>query len=174
MKWIEKIQDWWLEVTLPRSHRRRIQQGRRTLEKLKAWLACNEPHAEARTFAYLRKIDPLVFEELTLEAFHRAGHRIRRGRRYSGDGGADGYVMHAGRWCPVQCKRYASHINSRHVADFIFVVERCRAPRGYFIHTGRTGAQSRETVRDTGTQIVMVSGQRLIDLLLGAAHFALR
>lgn len=53
--------DWWREVTLPRSHKRRIKSARRVLAKIRPW----EP---ARVFGYLRKIDPLAFEELTLEA----------------------------------------------------------------------------------------------------------
>lgn len=38
--------------------------------------------------AYLRKIDPFVFEELVLEGFERRGCKVRRNKRYTGDGGA--------------------------------------------------------------------------------------
>ena len=156
--------DWWRERSLPRSHRRRIRAARRTLNLLAGWLRQDGEQAAPRIFGYLRKIDPLAFEELVLEAFCCAGVRIKRSRRYSRDGGVDGHVRYAGRWCPVQMKRYRGHINPVHVHDFSRVVERLRAPRGYFIHCGRTGDASWEA-RGSGVQII--SGQRLICLLQG-------
>ena len=156
--------DWFRERSLPRSHRRRIRAARRTLALLTGWLQTDRDQAAPRIFGYLRKIDPLVFEELALEAFRRAGVRVKRGRRYSGDGGVDGHILHSGRWCPVQCKRYQSAINPSHVHDFSRVVERLRAPRGYFVHCGRTGDASWEA---RGSSVHMISGQRLICLLQG-------
>jgi len=41
------------------------------------------------SIAYLRKIDPYVFEELLLEALLSKGFKITRNKRYSGDGGID-------------------------------------------------------------------------------------
>ncbi len=157
--------DWWRERSLPRGHHRRIRAARRTLDLLNGWLR-QDADAAPRCFAYLRKIDPLAFEELILEAFRRTGIRVKRGRRYSGDGGVDGHVRRDGRWCPIQCKRYKSAINPAHVTDFSRIVERSRAPRGYFIHTGRTGDASWSA---RGSDVQMISGQRLIDLLLGQA-----
>ena len=156
--------DWFRERSLPRSHRRRIRAARRTLNLLAGWLQKDGEQAAPRVFGYLRKIDPLVFEELALDAFRRAGVRVKRGRRYSGDGGVDGHVRYAGRWCPIQCKRYQSAINPAQVRDFSRVVERSRAPRGYFVHTGRTGDASWEA---RGSAVRMISGHRLIDLLQG-------
>ena len=158
--------DWFRERSLPRSHRRRIRAARRTLDLLNGWLRQDGKRAAPRVFGYLRKIDPLAFEELVLEAFRRSGVRVKRGRRYSGDGGVDGHVLHAGRWCPVQCKRYKSAINPEHVHDFSCIVEHTRAGRGYFVHCGRTGDASWEA-RSTAVQ--MISGHRLIDLLRGRA-----
>lgn len=149
------VVDRWREAHLPRSHKRRIRAARRVLAKIGDWEA-------PRIFGYLRKIDPLSFEELTLEAFRRSGYRIKRGRRYSGDGGIDGHVWADGAWAPVQCKRYAAHINHAHVAAFAALVRR-RGGTGFFVHTGRTGAAARDDA--SGTGIRMVSGQRLIDLV---------
>ena len=151
------VVDWWRERHLPRSHRRRIRSARRVLAKISDW----EP---PRVFGYLRKIDPLAFEELALEAFARSGYRIKRGRRYSGDGGIDGHVWVDGRWTPVQCKRYSSAINPAHVADFAALVRR-HGGGGFFVHTGRTGPQSRKEA--DGTTFKIISGQRLIDLVKG-------
>ena len=156
-RFLLSVLDWWRERHLPRSHRRRIRAARRVLARIDGW-------KPARVFGYLRKIDPLAFEELTLEAFARSGYRIKRGRRYSGDGGIDGHVWYGGRWAPIQCKRYSSAINPAHVSDFAAIVRR-RGGTGFFVHTGRTGPQSRKEA--DGTTFTFVSGQRLIDLVQG-------
>lgn len=148
------VLDAWREWTLPRSHKRRIRAARRVLARVEGWEA-------PRVFGYLRKIDPLSFEELALEAFARAGHRVKRGRRYSGDGGIDGHVWMDGRWVPIQCKRYRNAINPTHVADFAALVF---PGRGLFIHTGRTGPASRANAGG----IEIISGQKLINLIKGA------
>ena len=148
------ILDAWREWRLPRSHRRRIRAARRVLARIDGWDA-------PRIFGYLRKIDPLSFEELTLEAFRRSGHRVKRGRRYSGDGGVDGHVWMDGRWVPIQCKRYSSAINPAHVRDFSALVY---PGPGFFVHTGRTGHASRANAGG----IEIISGQKLIDLIKGA------
>lgn len=159
-----RLQEW----GLPRGHRRRIRQSRRVLRTLRPGLA--DPQGAPRVFGYLRKIDPLTFEELVLESFRRMGYPIRRNRRYTGDGGVDGRVKIARRWMPIQCKRYTQSLSPAHVEDFGALVSqigwRSRG-QGFFIHTGRTGPLSRQTVRIAQGQIVMVSGDRLITLLRG-------
>ena len=149
---------------LPRSHRRRIRQARRVLKKIRPWL--NEPSGPARVFGYLRKIDPLSFEELVLQSFVDMGWRVRRGTRYSGDGGIDGHVRAPGDpyWKPVQCKRYSSSINPSHVREFAALVF---PGRGLFVHTGRTGDQSKAAA----TGVTFISGQRLMDLIAGHLEF---
>ncbi len=147
------VVDAWREMTLPRGHRRRIRAARRVLAKIDGW-------ESPRIFGYLRKIDPLAFEELTLEAFARTGCRIKRGRRYSGDGGIDGHVWYAERWTPIQCKRYASAINPAHVREFATLAF---PGRGFFVHTGRTGPASRTCAQG----IDIISGQKLINLIRG-------
>lgn len=145
--------DRWRELTLPRSHRRRIRAARRVLTRIDGWEA-------PRIFGYLRKIDPLAFEELALESFARAGHRIKRGRRYSGDGGIDGHVWIDKKCVPIQCKRYKAHIDPAHVRAFAALTF---PGRGFFVHTGRTGPAS----RDGAAGIDIISGQKLINLIRG-------
>ena len=151
---------------LPRSHRRRVRQARRVLRKIRPWL--QEPQGAPRVFGYLRKIDPLRFEELVLQSFVDMGWRVKRGVRYSGDGGIDGHTRPPGHpyWCPVQCKRYRNSIDPTHVADFAHLIY---PHRGFFVHTGRTGGAAWDARRGSG--VVVVSGEKLVDLIVGRLEF---
>lgn len=118
----------------------------------------------AQRMAYLRKIDPYVFEELVLLSFRDAGYAITRNRRYSGDGGLDGKIRKGGtRWF-VQCKRYGGYICARHVDAFSALCERTGV-RGVFVHTGKTGGASKDVVRQDKS-INIISGDRLLRLVV--------
>lgn len=114
--------------------------------------------------AYLRKIDPFVFEELLLTCFERQGYTIRRNERYTGDGGLDGRVWLHGEVYLVQAKRYKDSINPAHVKEFGRVIQSRGAVGGFFIHTGRTGNQSKELLRQY-PQIQLLSGQKLVEFI---------
>ncbi|CAO1670523.1 restriction endonuclease [Salinicola sp. NYA28a] len=139
------------------SQRRRERSARRVIAKL--------PHIPRfeQKLAYLRKIDPFVFEEAILEAFEQRGQRVRRNERYSGDGGIDGQVEIAGKRYIIQAKRYRNHINARHMRDFCALVDRHEC-WGIFIHTGRTGKLPR-ALANGHDRVSIVSGRRLIKLL---------
>lgn len=119
--------------------------------------------APGQAMAYLRKIDPYVFEEAVLTAFGKKGFDIRRNKRYSGDGGIDGRMSLRGKNYLIQCKRYRNHIDRRHVEDFSRVCLR-EGKEGYFVHTGKTGKAARAQA-DIFGNVSIVSGQRLLDLL---------
>ncbi len=158
----DRIRCWFL----PRSHRRRIRQARRVLRKIRPWL--REPSGPPRIFGYLRKVDALAFEELVLCSFVDMGWRVKRGTRYSGDGGIDGHVQVPGDhyWTAIQCKRYSQTINPSHVREF---AELTYPHRGFFIHTGRTGGASWDARRGSG--VVVVSGEKLVALVAGRFEF---
>lgn len=118
-------------------------------------------------FARLRAMDPLAFEELLLECFERRGFKIWRNRRYTGDGGVDGRTIIDGGTVLVQAKRYAGAIRPEHVAAFVALC-RSRRCRGLFIHTGRTGPQSRRHLAND-TSVSIVSGAELVAFLKGDA-----
>ena len=119
-----------------------------------------------QVFAYLRKIDPFVFEELVLTCFEERAIAVTRNRRYTGDGGSDGRIVLGGETMHVQAKRYSKHINRAHVAEFLALVAR-RQMKGVFVHTGRTGKGTRDFFADV--RIDCVSGDRLIALINGDA-----
>lgn len=152
----------WRAARIPTRHRWRRRQARTMADQLQG-RDRNQPFQ--LIYARLRAMDPLAFEELLLECFERRGLRVTRNRRYTGDGGIDGRFILRGETVLVQAKRYASAIRPEHVGEFVALCrsQRCR---GLFIHTGRTGPQSREHI--AGHAIVaIVSGSELIALLKG-------
>ena len=117
----------------------------------------------AQAFAYLQKVNPYSFEELVLDGFEKAGYKVKRNARYSGDGGVDGRVSKDGEEYLVQCKRYRGYISRQDVEDFSRVCTReCR--RGFFVHTGKTGEGSWETAGAFGN-VNIISGGRMLSLV---------
>lgn len=111
---------------------------------------------------YIRKMHPHAVEELVLDAAESAGHKVKRNRAYTGDGGVDGEICIEGLWHLVQTKRYKNAITPEHVANFSCIC-RQRGKPGLFIHTGRTGPKSRMR----GSPVTIISGSTLINLVQG-------
>lgn len=140
----------------PSRHKRNVKAATKIINKLREF-----DNLGAR-LSYLRKIDPFVFEELVLSSFEAKGYRIKRNKRYTGDGGIDGRVKKDGKWYLVQAKRYSASINPSHVLEFNDVIKKHNAAGGFFVHTGRTGAKSLEYKTDC---IEFVSGDKLLTLI---------
>lgn len=140
-----------------RRHRRMQAAARRALSVL------DQIEHGAQKLAYLRTLEPFVFEELLLDAYARRGHSIRRNRRYTGDGGVDGRVIIDGQLFLIQAKRYSGHINPEHVKEFRQTVRQRRC-RGMFCHTGRTGPAARRIFGEA-PEITLLSGDSLLRLL---------
>lgn len=119
---------------------------------------------EGWLISYLRKIDPFVFEELILFAFKKNGFKIKRNKKYTHDGGIDGKIYRNKHKYLIQAKRYSDYINEQHVKDFIRI---CRMNKccGYFIHTGKTGTETKELIK-TNPQINLISGEKLYLLFI--------
>ncbi|MDN2700393.1 restriction endonuclease [Janthinobacterium sp. SUN100] len=144
-------------------HRRRIGQSRAVLRAVRQFEG--EGYA-ARCLAYLRNVDPLVFEEVVLSSLEDAGLFVLRNAKYSGDGGIDGKVWLPGYgWCAVQSKRYGGHVNHHHVAAFGEAICHHGFRAGLFLHTGRSGAAVYPHL--TKSKVVLVSGASLVQLVLG-------
>ncbi|ENN3466256.1 restriction endonuclease [Salmonella enterica] len=140
-----------------RRHRRYRETAQRVLVRLPAL------SSDGARLSYLRKINPYVFEELLLLALEKRGLEVIRNRSYSGDGGLDGQVFINGERWLIQAKRYSRSISPQHVREFgeLLAREGCR---GFFVHTGRTGRKSLDSLRGY-PQIQLVSGRRLLALL---------
>lgn len=117
----------------------------------------------AQAVSYLRKVNPYTFEELVLDGFFRDGYKVKRNKRYSGDGGIDGRASKDGEEYLVQSKRYRGYISRQHVEDFSRVCTRERL-KGFFVHTGKTGDASWETAGTFGN-VDIVSGDRMLRLV---------
>ncbi len=139
-----------------RLHQKNIKQSYDLIKRLRTWQG---PGLEARIIKYLRRINALVFEELVLSCLQDVGAKIKRNRRYTGDGGVDGiFFLNGVQWL-VQAKCYSSAIEPQHVKDFVSI---CNGQPGLFVHTGRTGPKSYAHVTPN---IKIISGQRLIRLI---------
>lgn len=140
-------------------HKRNIKASHRRLDKI------NEIGAKggfAAQLAYLRKVDPYVFEEMILTAIELKTHAVRRNISYSGDGGLDGEFSLNNQKILIQAKRYKDCISTQHVKSFIALCDQMGV-RGIFVHTGKTPKPAFDLVSQTRVEIV--SGEKLIRLL---------
>lgn len=139
---------------------RNIRKADVILQKINSFPEVNQ---EAKAICYLRKIDPFVFEELLLNAFKLKGFTIERNKRYTHDGGIDGKVYLNGKLILIQAKRYKSYVNTKHLSEFLALVQTSGACKGYFIHTGKTGKETYQKYRNS--EIEIISGDKLIKLI---------
>lgn len=142
-----------------RRHKRMQATARRQLDKINGL-----PEFRQR-FAYLRKINHFVFEEMILEALERSGNKVYRNASYTGDGGIDGKARINGVAYIIQAKRYSDHINKQHVAELSALAASlgCKA---LFCHTGKT-RESAKNIAVASNNLEIISGQRLLDMLDG-------
>ncbi|OES24492.1 restriction endonuclease [Alteromonas macleodii] len=111
---------------------------------------------------FLRKVNPYIFEEMILSRIKQLGHRIKRGTKYSGDGGIDGRAFIRGKKVLIQAKRYKGHVSARDVEAFVAV---CKQQKcfGLFVHTGRTGKLSKQMRAEN---VDIISGERLLSMFV--------
>ncbi len=166
------IENAWLNFVVRKNkHNHNIRQARKVMKLLNK----DEFRSSAPKFyGYVRKVDPLVFEELLLYCFAVRGFKIRRNSRYTGDGGVDGMVKlgdnknvyNSGAWWLIQAKRYQSHINPQHIHDFKRVIDQIPcAAGGLFIHTGKTGGKSYQQLGEYQHKLQLISGANLHQLI---------
>lgn len=153
---------WFRGSRSKRLHRRNIKKADDLKAMFRKW---DKAGIEKRVLSYLRKIDPLVFEDLVLSCLLDVGAKIHRNKRYTGDGGVDGVFYLNGRRYYMQAKRYSSAINPQHMMDFI---RKCNGTPGIFVHTGRTGSKTYAHMGQN-LNIKVISGDRLARLVLNGS-----
>ena len=151
----------WLHVIIrKKSHRVRIATAMRVFKTLQRDDFRLAPY---RLFAYIRTIDPFVFEELLLIAFKKRGIKVIHNKRYTGDGGIDGMIILPSKQrIALQAKRYQKHINVQHIRDFSESIRAHGCHGGYFIHCGKSG---QEVYKQLSDDITLISGNNLHRLL---------
>jgi len=144
-----------------RNHNYKISAANKAFFKLRSF---SGEFKHQQIITYLRKIDPYVFEELVLTALEQSGYTIKRNHSYSGDGGSDGVCFLDGNKYILQVKRYTNDISAAHLRDFEKLIQNKKVSGGLFVHTGRTSGRQYANYKTTDLKII--SGQRLIDLIL--------
>ncbi|MEM7591368.1 MAG: restriction endonuclease [Cyanobacteria bacterium P01_A01_bin.83] len=146
--------------------RRNIAEGRQLLEELRHRFGdVDEPLPGV--LGTLRGCNPFVFEELLLQIFAETPEfNIVRNKRYTGDGGIDGRFYFDDYPFLIQAKRYRNHINPQHIEEFAHKINIYNAEFGLFIHTGKTGNQSWQNARSSRKDLMVISGQKLVELIL--------
>ena len=149
------------------SHKWRKKSSLKMLEKI-------DTFAPQQVFAYIRKIDPFVFEEAILSALEkREDIQVIRNKRYTGDGGIDGIFfikiqteegVIINKKCLIQAKRYKSFVNSSHIEDFNQKILNEEAHLGLFVHSGKTRKSSLSENKHS-EHLKIISGDKLIKLL---------
>ncbi|MGV1049632.1 MAG: restriction endonuclease [Solirubrobacterales bacterium] len=117
----------------------------------------------------LLAMDPTKFEHLAKRILRKAGFVEATVTGGSGDGGIDGVGVYQVSLVsfPVffQCKRYKGSVGPDKVRDFRGAMQG-RGDRGLLITTGSfTASAKREARRDGTSQIDLIDGERLCDLL---------
>lgn len=145
-------------------HLARIRKAKKIMKKMRTIVQFE--NGGGRVVAYLRKINPYVFEELVLSSIEERNILIVRNVRYSGDGGIDGRFSSAGGKVLVQCKRYSGYIDRSDVVEFAKKVKEEKCYAGVFVHTGKTGDLSKKEAERFGN-VAFVSGSSLVALIVG-------
>ncbi len=122
----------------------------------------------------LARMHHFQFEEILLSSLGGHGEvKIKRGYRYSGDGGVDGEVRIKGIGrVVIQAKRYNqnNYVSCSDVDAFIRLVSRrWFVRRGYFVTTGRVGRKARDLMAAKGQKhgVSFIDGDNLARLIQG-------
>lgn len=161
-------------------NRNKVKYSHKWRRKSSAKLLLKIQNMEApQIFAYLRKTDPFIVEELILDSIEKRGDtKIIRNKKYTGDKGIDGIFYYKlsennkayTRKYIIQVKRYKTYINANHIEEFKQHIKREKAYKGLFIHTGKTGKNSYLRAKED-KNLEIISGERLI-LLLKQSKFS--
>lgn len=125
--------------------------------------ALKNGESEEKTLAFLRNLDPHLFEELVMFAFKKQGYVIFRNETYSNTRGHVGQIStYKNERKLIQTKIYTGVWNPADLQDFKVVVgqhEQCNA--GIFVHTEKSTNLPANDIPN----IDVMDGQQLIELI---------
>jgi restriction system protein len=142
-------------------HRYRIKKSKEILKKIRSFKGDN---IEKRIENYLIKIDPFTFEELLLTLFEESGCKIKRNKKYTGDGGIDGKFIFNRKLFYIQAKRYKNYIKRDDVLKFSNLCQEKKA-YGVFIHTGKH-SENVKNIENLSGKIRIIDKNELINYIL--------
>lgn len=145
---------------------------RTTMSKAKrgakrAWRKIQKAESPQKVFDIVCRIHPFAFEMLVILALKKKGVKAWHCRKFTGDGGVDGYARIDGRMYFIQDKRYSGTVNTDHVKSFNSL---CRLQNvyGLFVHTGTIGKKAVKINNENRVHII--SGEKLLSLLNGTKN----
>lgn len=100
---------------------------------------------------------------MLLSLFNESGCKIKRNKKYTGDGGLDGKFKFKGKWYFIQAKRYSNYIKSTDV-EALAVLCRKKKVKGLFIHTGKAGKGSLE-IEKKNDNIMIITPEDLVQFI---------
>lgn len=113
----------------------RVAASRKWLEKFRS---NKNNYSPMQRFAYIRKVDHFLWEDILMSCFEERGYPITR-TKMTRDGGSDGFVTINGKLIVIQAKRYKGNIAKAHVLELERLIIRNKAfDKGLFIHTGKS------------------------------------
>jgi restriction system protein len=114
----------------------------------------------------LREMNPFLFEEILLNCCKGYKYYVPPKKGFTKDNGVDGYFSYLGRFYVIQAKLYGGEADPNHLSQFTNAIKWHHAAKGFFFHTGRASEEFKKVALAANT-IDIVSGQKLIDFLLG-------
>lgn len=155
-----------LRSIVPLLVKRRI--SRRTLVAqrwLRAFRKGTSKYSSFQRFAFIRKVDFFLWEEILMLCFEERGYPVQR-TKLTRDGGSDGFVNINGLRVIIQAKRYSGRISKDHVLALENIVRNAEhLDYGLFIHTGKSSRPIIHYARSS-PYIELISGVAKILALL--------
>lgn len=90
---------------------------------------------KTRLPAYLAKMDPIAFEDLTCLIFEAQGYAVEK-TPVTGDGGVDAYLRRSGTLSLLQCKRVQGSVGAPVLRELFGVMQMIGAHEGIVVTTG--------------------------------------
>lgn len=149
-----------------------MEEGKRILNRIQK----NPPASgeEVRVLLpILKQLNPFVFEEVLLQACERWKYHVIRTEKQTNDNGIDGGFAYNGYFYVIQAKLYSGDTVAKHLEMFANAIKWHHATRGFFCHTGKAAEEFWQTAAAYPV-IEVVSGQKLVDFLLGNRELFVR
>jgi len=144
-------------ILTPTRKRRKSWRIKASRKWLKEFKSNKDNFTPMQRFAYIRKVDHFLFEDILMSSLELRGYPIVR-TPATRDGGSDGFVTIGKYHVVIQAKRYKGRIAKEHVIALENLVRNtAKLHKGLFIHTGKSSKPILDYVR-TSSHLELISG----------------